>query len=46
VTAAARRILDHLDGAESTQYPPGDGETAPPAGPVEQPGGARVLVTA
>ncbi len=46
VTAAARRILDHLDGAESTQNPPGDGESAPPAGPVAQPGGARVLATA
>ncbi|MGX5653885.1 ArdC-like ssDNA-binding domain-containing protein [Geodermatophilus nigrescens] len=46
VTAAARRILDHLDGAQSTQNPRGDGETAPPAGPVAQPGGARVLATA
>jgi hypothetical protein len=46
VTAAARRILDHLDGAESTEHPPGDGETAPAAGPVAQPGGARVLATA
>ncbi|WP_336029216.1 ArdC-like ssDNA-binding domain-containing protein [Geodermatophilus sp. FMUSA9-8] len=46
VTAAARRILDHLDGAEATETPPGDGETSPPAGPVAQPGGARVLATA
>ncbi|MGY2074839.1 ArdC-like ssDNA-binding domain-containing protein [Blastococcus sp. SYSU DS0828] len=46
VTAAARRILDHLDDAESTQTPPGDGGTAPLAGPVAQPGGARVLATA
>ncbi|WP_324276314.1 ImmA/IrrE family metallo-endopeptidase [Blastococcus brunescens] len=37
VTAAARRILDHLDGAEATE-PPGDRETAPPAGPAAQPG--------
>jgi hypothetical protein len=44
--AAARRILDHLDGAESNQNPPGDRETAPPAGPVTQPGGVRVLATA
>ena len=47
VTAAAGRILDHLDGvAENTENPPGDGETAPPAGPVAHPGGARVLATA
>lgn len=46
VTAAARRILDHLDGAPSTQNQSGDGETAPLAGPVAQPGGARVLATA
>ena len=45
VTAAARRILDHLDGAKSTEQPPGDGESASPAGPVAQPGGARVLAT-
>ncbi|WP_240619489.1 ArdC-like ssDNA-binding domain-containing protein [Blastococcus sp. TF02-8] len=42
VTAAARRILDHLDGAEATDSPSGDGETALPAGPVAQPGGARI----
>ncbi|MGY1718590.1 ArdC-like ssDNA-binding domain-containing protein [Blastococcus sp. SYSU DS0552] len=46
VTAAARRILDHLDGAESTQDPRGDRETALPAGPAAQPGGVRVLATA
>ncbi|TQN37308.1 uncharacterized protein DUF955 [Blastococcus colisei] len=46
VTAAARRILDHLDGAEATETPPGDGDDAPPAGPAAQPGGARVLATA
>ena len=46
VTAAARRILDQLDDAESTENPPGDRETAPPAGPVAQPGGACVLATA
>ena len=46
VTAAARRILDHLDGAKSTENPPGNGGTAPPDGPVAQPGGARVLATA
>ncbi|MGY1914198.1 ArdC-like ssDNA-binding domain-containing protein [Blastococcus sp. HT6-30] len=46
VTAAARRILDHLDGAEGAEDTPGDGETAPPDGPVAQPGGARVLATA
>jgi N-terminal domain of anti-restriction factor ArdC/IrrE N-terminal-like domain len=46
VTAAARRILDHLDGAEGTQNPRGDGGTVPPVGPVAQPGGARVLATA
>ena len=46
VTAAAHRILDHLDGAESTENTPGNGETAPPAGPVTQAVGARVLATA
>lgn len=46
VTAAARRVLDHLDGAESTQEPPAERETAPPAGPVAQPGGARVVASA
>ncbi|WP_239521087.1 ArdC-like ssDNA-binding domain-containing protein [Blastococcus saxobsidens] len=46
VTAAARRILDHLDGAEGPENPSGDGETAPPAGPVTQAVGARVLATA
>jgi hypothetical protein len=46
VTAAARRILDHLDDAEGTETPPGDGETSPPAGPVAQRGGVRVLATA
>ncbi|MDK3258946.1 ArdC-like ssDNA-binding domain-containing protein [Blastococcus capsensis] len=45
VTAAARRILDHLDRAEATETPPGDGHSASPAGPVAQPGGARVLAT-
>jgi hypothetical protein len=43
VTAAARRILDHLDGTEN---PPVDGESAAPAGPVAQPRGARILATA
>ena len=42
VTAAARRILDELRGAEGTENPPGDGDGARPAGPVA-PGGARVL---
>ncbi|WP_167759222.1 hypothetical protein [Blastococcus sp. TF02A-35] len=46
MTAAARRILDHLDGAEDTQNPPGDGQPSPPAGPASQPGAARVLATA
>ena len=46
VTAAARRILDHLDGAESTENTPGDRDAAPPRGPVAQPEGARVLATA
>ncbi|TKJ18870.1 ImmA/IrrE family metallo-endopeptidase [Blastococcus sp. CCUG 61487] len=46
VAAAARRILDHLDGGEGTENPPGDGDSAPPAGPVAQPGGARARVLA
>ncbi|CCH86260.1 conserved protein of unknown function [Modestobacter italicus] len=46
VTAAARRILDHLDGAEGAENRPGDGGTAPPAEPVTQAAGARVLATA
>lgn len=46
VTAAARRILDHLDGAEATETPPRDGDGGPPGGPVAQPGAARVLATA
>ena len=46
VTAAARRILDHLDGAGGSENPPGDGESAAPGGPVAQPGGARVRATA
>jgi hypothetical protein len=46
VTAAARRILDHLDGAESSENPPGDGGTAPPAGPAVPPERARVRVLA
>ncbi|SFF94554.1 ArdC-like ssDNA-binding domain-containing protein [Blastococcus tunisiensis] len=47
VTAAARRILDHLDdaadSAESTENPPGDGEAAPPAGSAEPLAGARAF---
>ncbi|CCG04790.1 hypothetical protein [Blastococcus saxobsidens] len=43
MTAAARRILDHLDGAEN---PPRDGDDARSAGSAAQPGGARVLATA
>jgi len=46
VTAAARRILDHLDGAGSSENAPGDGGAAPPAGPAEPPAGVRVLATA
>jgi hypothetical protein len=42
VTAAARRILDHLDGAESAEAVAGDGEaTAQPAGSVGSAVGAH-----
>jgi len=43
VTAAARRILDHLDDAESSEKAAGDGDAAPQAGATA---GAGVLATA
>ncbi|CCG02693.1 hypothetical protein [Blastococcus saxobsidens] len=46
MTAAAGRILSHLDEAQSTENALGDWETAPLAGPVPPPEGARVLATA
>ncbi len=41
VTAAARRILDHFDGAKSSENAAGDRDAAPQAGPVEPTAGAR-----
>ena len=41
VTAAARRILDHLDGAESSENAARDGNAAPPARPAGPTAGAR-----
>jgi hypothetical protein len=45
VTAAARRILDRLDGGESCENAAGGGEAAPQAGPAGSTAGARSLAT-
>ncbi|WP_166486631.1 hypothetical protein [Blastococcus saxobsidens] len=45
MTGAARRIVDHLEGAESSENAAGGGEAAPHAGSTGPTAGARVLAT-